>query len=71
MDKFKVTKEDISKKLAHYIIETWMIESSLWQLASRIGTRDRMMIHYFKDKETLMTTIFNIVILKLNSFIEF
>lgn len=42
-----------------------MKESSLRQLASRIGTSDRMLIHYFKDKETLMTTIFNIVIIKL------
>ena len=65
MDKFKAKKEDIAKKLADYIIENGMKESSLRQLASRIGTSDRMLIHYFKDKETLMTTIFNIVIIKL------
>ncbi len=65
MDKFKVKKEDIAEKLADYIIENGMKESSLRQLASRIGTSDRMLIHYFKDKETLMTTIFDIVIIKL------
>ena len=65
MNKFIVKKEEIAEELSEYIIENGMKESSLKQLATKIGTSDRMLIHYFKDKETLMITIFNIVIIKL------
>ncbi len=65
MEKFNKKKIEISNKLAHCIIENGMKNSSLRQLASAIGTSDRMLLHYYQNKEELMNDVFYIISNKL------
>jgi len=55
MNKKEVKKQIIIEKLADHLLVHGMKASSLRQLAAAAGMSDRMLLHYFENKEELLT----------------
>lgn len=65
MEKTEKKKQLILNQIADHLLANGMENSSLRQLAQAIGTSDRMLLHYFADKEELMTAALNLVAARL------
>jgi AcrR family transcriptional regulator len=70
MEKTEIKRQLILNKIADYLLASGMKDSSLRQLASHIGTSDRMLLHYFLDKEELMNAALNLVATRLIDILE-
>lgn len=46
----------LKEKIADHLLEYGLQKSSLRQIAAAVGTSDRMLLHYFADKEDLLTS---------------
>jgi len=57
MKKFDEKKQIIMEKIADHLLSHGMKDSSLRPLAAVAGTSDRMLLHYFANKEELMTSV--------------
>ena len=55
MNKTEVKKQIIIEKLADHLLVQGMKSSSLRQLAAAAGMSDRMLLHYFENKDELLT----------------
>ena len=55
MKKTEMRKRELVEKLADYILVHGLKGASLRPLAAAVGTSDRMLLHYFIDKEELMS----------------
>lgn len=55
MKKFDLKKHAILEVLSKYILENGIKIASLRNMAEAASTSDRMLLHYFKDKEEIMT----------------
>jgi AcrR family transcriptional regulator len=55
MSKTESKKQEIIEKLADHLLVHGMKASSLRQLAAAAGMSDRMLLHYFENKEELLT----------------
>lgn len=70
MKKTEVKRQLILGKIAEYLLAYGMRDSSLRQLAAKIGTSDRMLLHYFSDKDELMNAALNLVATQLIDILE-
>lgn len=50
----KLSKDDLLKKMGHYVLENGLSTASLRPLANAAGTSDRMLIYHFGSKEALI-----------------
>lgn len=57
MKKFELKKQSIVDNLAKYILEKGIKNASLRNMAEAVPTSNRMLLHYFKDKEEMMTEV--------------
>lgn len=55
MDSFTLKKNEYLSRIARFILANGINESSLKKMAEAAETSDRMLMHYFKDKEEIMT----------------
>lgn len=67
MKKFDVKRQLLIENVANYIIENGIKSSSLRNIAEAISTSNRMLLHYFEDKEELMTVTLEYI---TNNFLE-
>ncbi len=70
MEKTEIKRQLILNEVADHLLVSGMKDSSLRQLASAIGTSDRMLLHYFSDKEELMSAALNLVARRLIDMLE-
>ena len=70
MEKTEIKRQLILNKIADYLLASGMKDSSLRQLAAVIGTSDRMLLHYFADKEEMMTAALNLVATRMIDLLE-
>ncbi|NJN97376.1 MAG: TetR/AcrR family transcriptional regulator [Anaerolineales bacterium] len=68
--KTETRRQLILNKIADHLLACGMKDSSLRQLAAAIGTSDRMLLHYFLDKEELMTAALNLVAARMIGILE-
>ncbi len=67
MNKFDLKKTSLIENVAKYILENGIKNASLRNIAEAVSISNRMLLHYFKDKEEMMTVT---LILITNNFIE-
>ncbi|MFZ2489634.1 MAG: TetR family transcriptional regulator [Anaerolineae bacterium] len=70
MKKTEVKRQLILGKIAEYLLAYGMRDASLRQLAAKIGTSDRMLLHYFSDKNELMNAALNLVAAQLIDILD-
>jgi AcrR family transcriptional regulator len=58
------------EKLADYLLAHGLQRVSLRQLAAAAGTSDRMLLHYFANKEELLTAVLVLVAERLVALLE-
>lgn len=61
MDKTNAKKQTIANQVADHLLLHGIQAASLRPLAAAAGTSDRMLLHYFANKEELMTAALDIV----------
>jgi len=69
MKKTEIKRQIILNKIADHLLVHGMRDSSLRPLAAAVGTSDRMLLHYFVDKEELMTAALNLVAARMISIL--
>jgi AcrR family transcriptional regulator len=65
MKKGVLRKQQILERLADHVLLEGLQSTSLRPLAAAAGTSDRMLLHYFVDKEELLTAILTVVMQRL------
>jgi AcrR family transcriptional regulator len=70
MEKTEIKRQLILNNIADYLLASGMKDASLRQLAAKIGTSDRMLLHYFSDKEELMNAALHLVAARLIVLLE-
>lgn len=70
MEKTEIKRLLLLNEIADYLLASGMKDSSLRQLAAAIGTSDRMLLHYFSDKEELMSATLNLVARRLIDMLD-
>ena len=48
-------RAELAEKVADYLLTNGLSQTSLRPMAATLGTSDRMLLHYFTDKEELLT----------------
>ena len=61
MEKTELKRQSILNDVADYLLTHGLQESSLRQIATKIGTSDRMLLHYFVDKQELMNAALHLI----------
>lgn len=61
MKKGDLRRQQILERLADYVLEHGLQSASLRPLAAAANTSDRMLLHYFADKEELLTATLTLV----------
>ncbi len=61
MKKGEKRRLEIIEKTAEYILQNGIQNASLRKLAEAADTSDRMLLHYFQDKEELMTVVLSFI----------
>lgn len=61
MEKTEARKRVILEKIADHLLEQGMKGSSIRPLAAAAGISDRMLLHYFENKEAVMTAALRLV----------
>ncbi|MED1863770.1 TetR/AcrR family transcriptional regulator [Fictibacillus nanhaiensis] len=57
MKKGELRKQELQEKMSIHILTNGLQSVSLRNLAKAVGTSDRMLLHYYQDKEELMTEV--------------
>ncbi len=70
MKKFDAKKEVIIENIADYILKNGIKNASLRNIAYAISISNRMLLHYFKDKEEMMTEALTHITKNFLSIIE-
>lgn len=55
MEKTEAKRQLILNQIADHLLAAGLKDASLRHLAAAIGASDRMLLHYFVDKDELMT----------------
>ncbi|MEK3808464.1 TetR family transcriptional regulator [Metabacillus sp. SLBN-84] len=61
MKKGELRKQTFKTKMAEYILHHGLHSASLRNLAEAAETSDRMLLHYFHDKEQLLTEVLTLI----------
>ena len=61
MEKTEMRRRVILEKIADHLLEQGMKGSSIRPLAAAAGISDRMLLHYFENKEEVMTAALHLV----------
>lgn len=70
MEKTEIKKQQIANQIADHVLLHGMKATSLRSLAAAIGTSDRMLLHYFVNKEALMVATLTIVATRLIQLLD-
>jgi AcrR family transcriptional regulator len=70
MKKGDARRQQILERLADYLLAEGLYGASLRPLAAAAGTSDRMLLHYFVDKEALLTATLTLVTQRLIAMLE-
>jgi AcrR family transcriptional regulator len=70
MKKGDVRRQEILDRLADHVLLHGVQGASLRPLAAAAGTSDRMLLHYFADKEALLTAVLQVVTNRLIVILE-
>jgi AcrR family transcriptional regulator len=70
MKKTDDKKEMIVARLADHLLAQGMKEASLRKMAASAGTSDRMLLHYFKDKEEMLSAALILVENRLTAMLD-
>lgn len=70
MHKSEIKRQQLLDAIADYLLINGLQDSSLRHLAAAIGTSDRMLLHYFVNKEELMTASLNLIAARMLSLLE-
>jgi AcrR family transcriptional regulator len=70
MEKTETRRQLILNQIADHLLAAGLKDASLRHLAAAIGTSDRMLLHYFVDKDELMTAALNVVAARLIGLLE-
>ncbi|WP_338780156.1 TetR/AcrR family transcriptional regulator [Metabacillus sp. FJAT-52054] len=65
MKKGAIRKQELIEEMSAYILSNGIQSASLRNLAQAAETSDRMLLHYFKDKEELLTVVLSSISAKL------
>lgn len=70
MKKTDAKRRVIVETIADYLLAHGMKGASLRPMAAAVGTSDRMLLHYFKDKEELLTAALLLITQRLISILD-
>jgi AcrR family transcriptional regulator len=70
MEKTEARRRVILEKIADHLLEQGMKGSSLRPLAAAAGISDRMLLHYFENKEEVMTAALHLVASRMTTLLE-
>ena len=70
MKKTEARRQILIEKIADHLLLQGMSKTSLRQLAKVVGTSDRMLLYYFKDKEALLTAALGLVSNRLEEILK-
>jgi AcrR family transcriptional regulator len=70
MNKTDIKRQLIVEQLAAHLLSHGMRGASLRQLANAAGTSDRMLLHYFVDKEALLTAALSLLTQRLTAMLD-
>jgi AcrR family transcriptional regulator len=70
MKKGELRRQQILERLADHVLAHGLQGASLRPLAVAAGTSDRMLLHYFADKEELLTATLTLVTQRLVALLE-
>lgn len=70
MSKHDVRREELVQKLADHLLSQGLQAASLRALANAACTSDRMLLHYFENKEEIITATLNVVNQRLLFMLE-
>lgn len=70
MKKGAQRKAELLERLADHLLAHGLQGASLRPLAAAVGTSDRMLLHYFADKEELLTASLTVVSQRLIAMLE-
>lgn len=63
-------RSDLIDKLADHILAEGLLNASLRPLAKAVGTSDRMLLYYFKDKDELIEAVLNRIAARITVILE-
>ena len=64
------TRSDLIEKLADHILAEGLLHASLRPLAKAVGTSDRMLLYYFKDKDELIEAVLDRITARITVILE-
>lgn len=70
MKKGEARRQEILERLADHVLAHGLRGASLRPLAAAAGTSDRMLLHYFVDKEELLTATLTLITQRLITMLE-
>lgn len=70
MKKGEARRQQLLERLADHVLAHGLQGASLRPLAAAVGTSDRMLLHYFADKEALLTATLTLVTQRLIAILE-
>lgn len=70
MKKADIKRHTIIETIADFLLANGMKSASLRPMASALGTSDRMLLHYFKDKNELLTAVLLLIAQRLISMLD-
>ena len=63
-------RSDLIEKLADHILADGLLNASLRPLAKAVGTSDRMLLYYFKDKDDLIEAVLDHIAARITVILE-
>lgn len=70
MTKKEIKRREITERIADYLLTHGLYKASLRPMAAALGTSDRMLLHYFTDKEELLNASLLLVADRLIRLLE-
>jgi AcrR family transcriptional regulator len=70
MNKTEAKRQQILEKIADHLLVHGLLGASLRPLAAAVGTSDRMLLHYFVNKEDLITAALTLVAERMIHLLE-
>ena len=70
MTKAETKREEIADRLADFLLAEGLIGASLRPLAAAVGTSDRMLLYYFKDKEAILSAALQKVTARISDLLH-
>lgn len=70
MTRADAKRREIADRLADFLLAEGLIGASLRPLAAAVGTSDRMLLYYFKDKEAILAAALQRVIGRISDLLQ-